>query len=677
MNDNNQVLFTMDTRLIHTILGSEMIESHSIAFAEQIKNARDAGATNVVVDFSKIREDKIIIFDDGIGMSENEIRKDWFVLGNSTKTDVDNLSGGKGIGRLSLFKIGNIFEIMTMSDNGGYSFSVSKANLQNNKPFLINKHKNDSVIKRGTKIVISDLDANINLKEIELELENLKHDTNNLKIEYIYPDDFVKTNFLVPSDVKPFVPFSAVIIIENGVIDYRFTSQLEGNVLYDNNNFVKRIGKEISQLLDDNNNFIELGRIEFVLWNFFFDNKLKLQDIVKGKSIEKYFLSAYQGINIYRNGFKIYGHGKNDWLKLAELRLKKSAENIDNKQSYGSIFLSSDSNKILKEKSSREGFLREGSYPFQKLILCLVRQFGQDRQIAVKIIKSETTKSETFSQQNEISFDKNNEQSTTGSLSLPKSITFFQGNDIDLVKELKIQEVKINEIETRQENPNINIKNSHTVDGKSPSGEYILYLTINNDSLKTIKLYIESHVKSCQPVVKKNQYSSLILDLKNLKSNFLNKLFTLNEKKNYSDRYEKQIEVIDALLGDLEKEEIDIGTVALCQILMEISFRAFYREYNEKQWKEVFPNVKNNNKISYDDEEFDVSNMAQVYKHLVDKETKKIMKIGNDFDRFYQPYNVNKHSENCYIPTIGINDFKHFFPVLSRLYELILKLYSD
>ena len=47
--EQKKAKFKVDSRLITQILGSEIIESHSIAFAEQIKNSKDANAAEVKI----------------------------------------------------------------------------------------------------------------------------------------------------------------------------------------------------------------------------------------------------------------------------------------------------------------------------------------------------------------------------------------------------------------------------------------------------------------------------------------------------------------------------------------------------------------------------------------------------------------------------------------------------
>ncbi|EHR4813385.1 TPA: ATP-binding protein [Enterococcus faecalis] len=395
---NKKARFKVDSRLITQILGSEIIESHSIAFAEQIKNAKDAGATEVIIDFSNMENDEITIEDNGNGMSEIDVEEDWFLLGKSKKDGEISFSGGKGIGRLSLFKIGSKFQVKTSNGKSTTTFKISAEELthENADSFEADLYTEIKSTPIGTKITINELDSEISLEEIEVELNNLLSEDNQLSLQIVYPLSFKPTTFLTKEDIIDIVPFSAKIDIDfdnfNKVEDikYQFSASLKNEIVYENDSFLPRFKKVLNGVIAKQGDILNIGKIHFELTNFFFENNQEdyLPKSIDGKSIREYFLKVHQGINIYRNGFKIYGHGSEDWLKLAENRLSKPGENIDNKLSYGVIILDDGKSEQLKEKSNREGFIRNGSSKlFKELISIIVKQFGQDRQKATKNIK--------------------------------------------------------------------------------------------------------------------------------------------------------------------------------------------------------------------------------------------------------------------------------------------------
>ena len=113
-----------------TMLGDQLIKNERIALVEIIKNSYDADASWVKVTFENFDPDfgansmsKIIIEDDGIGMTESVIENHWVNPATPIKFlgKQDNpvtkkgrvIQGEKGIGRFALLKLGRKIEIST------------------------------------------------------------------------------------------------------------------------------------------------------------------------------------------------------------------------------------------------------------------------------------------------------------------------------------------------------------------------------------------------------------------------------------------------------------------------------------------------------------------------------------------------------------------------------------
>lgn len=107
------------------LLGRELITDRITALFELVKNAYDANAKNVHVEFIDInpagKNSKIIIRDDGLGMTESDIRDKWMVIGTSSKrkTRVSpapfnrKMVGKKGVGRFAVDKLGSALILKT------------------------------------------------------------------------------------------------------------------------------------------------------------------------------------------------------------------------------------------------------------------------------------------------------------------------------------------------------------------------------------------------------------------------------------------------------------------------------------------------------------------------------------------------------------------------------------
>lgn len=119
---------------IKSIVGKDLIIDDNIAIFELVKNSYDAHATKVIITFEK---NKIIIADDGKGMSLDDVNNKWLALAYSAKKngnedleeseDVktkrisyrDNIqykkvyAGAKGIGRFSSDRLGSKLKLIT------------------------------------------------------------------------------------------------------------------------------------------------------------------------------------------------------------------------------------------------------------------------------------------------------------------------------------------------------------------------------------------------------------------------------------------------------------------------------------------------------------------------------------------------------------------------------------
>lgn len=114
---------------LQRFLGRELIADPNLAIAEFVKNAYDAGASQVYVDFAvdgRAREQQaLVISDNGVGMSRDSFERDWMRPGYSAKARRGATVpvrpgmpprvpiGEKGLGRLAAGRLGNRLEVFT------------------------------------------------------------------------------------------------------------------------------------------------------------------------------------------------------------------------------------------------------------------------------------------------------------------------------------------------------------------------------------------------------------------------------------------------------------------------------------------------------------------------------------------------------------------------------------
>ncbi len=123
--------FSVNARTVD-MLGRQQIAGIPTAISELFKNAHDAYARNVEVDY--FRDDGLFVLrDDGLGMTREDFERRWLTLGTDSKVDSSALKlpptdpsqpkrpilGEKGIGRLAIAVIGSQVLVLSRARIGG------------------------------------------------------------------------------------------------------------------------------------------------------------------------------------------------------------------------------------------------------------------------------------------------------------------------------------------------------------------------------------------------------------------------------------------------------------------------------------------------------------------------------------------------------------------------------
>lgn len=115
------IRFEADAALIRE-LGERLVGAPHIALAELVKNAYDADATTCTI---LLERNRIVISDNGHGMTEEEFRDLWMTIGSTHKRqrsrsrDLARLvTGSKGVGRLSAQFLAHKLQLLTRSSSG-------------------------------------------------------------------------------------------------------------------------------------------------------------------------------------------------------------------------------------------------------------------------------------------------------------------------------------------------------------------------------------------------------------------------------------------------------------------------------------------------------------------------------------------------------------------------------
>jgi signal transduction histidine kinase len=390
--------FRPKARIIHT-LGSEIIKDSFAAIIELVKNSYDADAEYVIIKFSELtdkKDAKIIIADDGHGMTYDTVMNVWMIPGTEDKIDRKQspkgraFLGAKGIGRLAAGRIGNLLTLETTDKAKNTTILlINWSSLYEDKyldevEFLIDVQKKKK--EPGTEIIIESIDdewfSESTLQSLIKELRKLLSPVRNKREKFgIFLDledcgipSFKKFHGeLEPFPVLEYFDYRlSGKVHENGKIILKFRNGIIKNLPVENIN-IEINTKELGITLA--NDKLSFGEMELDLRVFDRDpdsideliKRSKLKDEegnFLGKREAKRLLDELAGVSMFRAGFRIrpYGDSGYDWLELDKDRVQNPALRIGSDQITGYIQIGSETYSGLKEKSSREGLFESRNY---------------------------------------------------------------------------------------------------------------------------------------------------------------------------------------------------------------------------------------------------------------------------------------------------------------------------
>lgn len=398
-------------------IGKDLIKDKYAAIVELVKNAYDADSPNCKVsllpffkeivvedEISIIKGIKIILKDEGHGMTFETVTDKWMVPSTDDKLERKispgkrTMQGKKGIGRYSASMLGDDMVLQTIDKSGELTTlyliwnDFQKAKYLEDVDVLIENFSTNQ--SSGTEIIVVGDETHLNdwgekeiqnlkaeLKKLIPPVDNLEHtidaDTENFKIQ-LEIGNFPFLNYAnTIEDIEPYPLFE--------LFDYRITGSVndkgEVNVKFYNNRTndpLPEIIPEFNIVLNKNNkskgkeDFCGELKIDFRVYDRdpdSIDNIIfrGLKDPVTKKYVgrreARLILDTFNGIGVYRNGFRIrpLGDAGYDWLELDRERVQDPSKKIGVDQVIGFIHIESEEKSGLEEKSARDG-LRDNSH---------------------------------------------------------------------------------------------------------------------------------------------------------------------------------------------------------------------------------------------------------------------------------------------------------------------------
>jgi len=389
-----QLRFRISSAL-KNIIGKELITDDYIAIFELVKNAYDANSSKVEIVFNNIKDEKnkrnarILIRDEGDGMSLDDLKNKWLLVGFSEKKKIEELlkekdyrqklgekrifAGAKGIGRFSCDRLGKKLRLLSKKigeeeinvlDIDWTKFEEdSKAEFQDiNVVHTIQKSIDKSIapkrLTKGTILEIPELNSDWNYKKLVGLKQHLQRLINPAQVGgtqdfTIYIEALEFQNDDKVSQKKGYNepvngPVKNVVFERLGIKTTCISSSIDDKgetittELFDKDQFIFR--------LKEKNEYSQLKNINIKL---FYLNKPAKNTFTRIMGIRPV---RYGSIFLYKNGFKIspYGNEGDDWLGLDRRKAQGVRRYLSNRELIGRIELNGYQPNFV-EVSSRDG----------------------------------------------------------------------------------------------------------------------------------------------------------------------------------------------------------------------------------------------------------------------------------------------------------------------------------
>jgi signal transduction histidine kinase len=373
-------------------IGRDLIQDCYAAVVELVKNAYDADSPDVNIEFrtkSDLSSYFIVITDHGHGMSKDTVIHKWMVpstpdkLERRTSPNGRTMQGRKGVGRYAASILGTDLLLETVTTQGEKTTlfvewdTFEAAQYLDDVEILIETVQVSE--PSGTRLTItggSELLDEWNLKQFK----KLRFELKKLISPVIsaISDEANDDEFRISLEVSGFPDVQDIIeTIEPypifDLFDYRITGRIgadgEGTLTY---LLQKARNTTEERICFDAGGSTNCGELVFDI-RVYDREKEAIESLIGrglkdesgnyvGKLQARQLLNEYNGIGVYRNGFRIrpLGDADFDWLKLNEQRVQNPSLRIGSNQAIGYVQIQSDELSGLVEKSARDG-LRENT----------------------------------------------------------------------------------------------------------------------------------------------------------------------------------------------------------------------------------------------------------------------------------------------------------------------------
>ncbi|PTA48647.1 hypothetical protein C9I43_16330 [Shewanella morhuae] len=404
--DLDNVRFTIDADHVSR-LGLELVSKKETALSEIIKNAYDADADTVNVDFfTEDNKSWLEIIDNGSGMSRNELINGFMRISTSMKKNVEysqkynrKRAGKKGIGRFATQRLGLKLTVITKRsiDSSCLKIEIDWREFESDKELIAISNKIVKVdsecfqryqFESGTLLIINDLRDSWTENQIKrayrytsglllpFPVSKVKNENSSLINKLDDPGFLVVIKRVMDGNVINIIDVNdmylkhALAEIEGWIDDKGkgFWKVKSNYIKYDSgkkNYITKTLSQyqEKDQEVIENISVSEIRNVSFKAYYFSPKAVSHVPKLLNSTVTEN--LRDSGGIRLYRNGFRVlpYGEKFDDWLRLDfHSKVRTILPSIGNQNFFGVVEITPDTQGYFEEVASREGLLETDAF---------------------------------------------------------------------------------------------------------------------------------------------------------------------------------------------------------------------------------------------------------------------------------------------------------------------------
>ena len=369
-------------------LGEELITSFDQGIVELVKNSYDADALKCTVELADTEElgGAVVITDDGDGMSMDDIRDGWLVLGRSQKVPRDRTrrnrlpAGSKGLGRIGALRMGDEVLLVTCprkEQEAEYSVCIrwpdfARSNVVEDVEFDI--QRSEAKRSHGTRIEIRRLHNRVSVREAERLARELILLSDPFADPAGFIPEFIAPEFVELEDLVRRAYFDDCELRLVAHLDERGCASAE---VFDRSNILRWVARR-----DDLDDCYRAPSATFELWVF----------LLRGASFAgrsatvgevRSWLRQVGGVHLYHRGLRVrpYGDPGHDWLDMNLSRARDPELRPSTNTSVGRVTVVDEDEELL-QKTDRTGFVENEAFRELRRFAIDTLEWMQDKRLA-------------------------------------------------------------------------------------------------------------------------------------------------------------------------------------------------------------------------------------------------------------------------------------------------------